>query len=151
MESQNNISTIHSVNHWIPFDESEVNARERFESHFMLSFLSGKLIPNRYSDLFAQEEEKLFIKREFSEESKKVFDAGREMWRYYHAQPKCNINATLYDIREHFQGRNDKGKMNNKSRDEKYNELIGNLRLELKALAMKIEPKIFEYGFLKSQ
>ncbi|MDO4224759.1 MAG: hypothetical protein Q4C75_02580 [Bergeyella zoohelcum] len=60
------------------------------------------------------------------------------------------LNApTLYDIREYFQGRNDKGKMNNKSQDEHYNELIKDLRDCLKTLAQKIQPKVFEYGFLK--
>jgi len=91
---------------------------------------------------------RMSLKREFSEEAKNVFKAGRELWRYYHEQPKCNVNASLYDIREHFQGRNDKGKMNNKSNDDTYNELIGNLRSELKILANKIEPKVYEYGFL---
>jgi len=70
--------------------------------------------------------------------------------KYYHSKPDCNVNASLYDIREYFQGRNDKGKMNNKSSDEKYMELIGNLRDQIKILAKKIEPKVYEYGFLKS-
>jgi hypothetical protein len=143
----NNIQSKYGVNHWIPFMENEVNAREKFDSHFMMSFISGKLIQNRYSSLFEQEED-VFIKREFSETAKKVFDAGRELWRYYHSQPKCNVNASLYDIREYFQERNEKGKMNNKSDDEKYNELIGNLRAELNTLAKKIDPKVYEYGFL---
>ncbi|MDR1553798.1 MAG: hypothetical protein LBS69_10105, partial [Prevotellaceae bacterium] len=69
--------------------------------------------------------------------------------KYYFKQPKVNVNASLYDIREYFQGRNDKGKMNNRSEDEKYNELIGNLRNKLKILAEKIVPKVYEYGFLK--
>ncbi|GBU23693.1 hypothetical protein R83H12_00309 [Fibrobacteria bacterium R8-3-H12] len=60
-----------------------------------------------------------------------------------------NANASLYDIREHFQGRNAQGKMNTKSDDEKYNELIGSLREALKELAKKIEPKVYEYGFLR--
>ena len=60
-----------------------------------------------------------------------------------------NVNASLYDIREHFQGRNDKGKMNNKSDDEIYMKLIGSLREKLKTLAGKIEPKVYEYEFLK--
>jgi hypothetical protein len=38
--------------------------------------------------------------------------------------------------------------MNNKSEDEKYNELIDNLRDVLRILAQKIEPKVYEYGFL---
>ncbi|MCC7222619.1 MAG: hypothetical protein IT273_02760 [Chitinophagales bacterium] len=93
-------------------------------------------------------------KLEFSAEATAVFDAGRALWRYYHAQKfawegSYNANASLYDIREHFQGRNDKGRMNPKSTDEKYTELIGNLRDQLKILAEKIAPKVYEYGFLK--
>jgi hypothetical protein len=85
----------------------------------------------------------------FSEAARKVFRAGKELWKYYHAQPKSNANASLYDIREHFQGRNANGKMNSKSDDETYNKLIGNLREALKVLAKKIEPKVYEYGFLR--
>jgi hypothetical protein len=145
----NNISTKHGVNHWIPFTENEVEAKDKFDSHFMLSFISGKIIQNRYSDLFEQEEDKFCMKREFSEAAKNVFDAGRELWKHYHKQPNINVNASLYDIREHFQGRNAKGKMNNKSTDGKYGELIDNLRENLKILATKIEPKVYEYEFLK--
>ncbi|MDR0559339.1 MAG: hypothetical protein LBG92_04165, partial [Prevotellaceae bacterium] len=154
----NNIYSKHGVNHWIPFKEGEVNARTEFESHFMISFLSGKIVKNAYTaDLFEHlephknksktnwEEGK---KREFSIEAQAVFDAGRELWKYYHTQKNVNVNASLYDIREYFQGRNDKGKMNNKSDDEKYNELIGALRESLDILAKKIEPKVYEYEFL---
>jgi len=73
----------------------------------------------------------------------------RELWKYYHTQADCNAGASLHDIREHFQGRNDKGKMNNKSQDKNYNVLISNLRDKLKILAKKIEPKAYEYEFLK--
>ena len=90
--SSNKISIKQGVNHWIPFSEIEVNAKERFESHFMISFISGIVIPNAYSELFEQEEEKFCTKREFSPEAAKVFDAGRELWKYYHAQQ--NINKT---------------------------------------------------------
>ena len=145
----NNIQSKYGANHWIPFLENEINARDKFDSHFMMSFISGKLIKNKYSSLFEQDEDEFFVKREFSTEAKAVFDAGRKLWTYYHAQPKCNVNASLYDIREHFQGRNDKGKMNNTSDDETYNDLIADLRFALKTLAEKIEPKVYEYGFLK--
>ncbi|MDR0558635.1 MAG: hypothetical protein LBG92_00550, partial [Prevotellaceae bacterium] len=118
-----------------------------YESHFMIGFLQGKKIQNAYTDLFDQQE-KILVKREFSIEAQAVFDAGRELWKYYHAQKNVNINASLYDIREYFQGRNDKGKMNSKSDDEKYNELIGALRESLDILAKKIEPKVYEYEFL---
>ena len=85
----------------------------------------------------------------FSGAAKGVFEAGRELWRYYHTQPKCSVNASLYDIREHFQGRDGKGKMNAKSKDETYNDLIAGLRSALKALAKKIKPNVYAYGFLK--
>jgi len=97
----------------------------------------------------------------FSEEATAVFDAGRELWKYYHSQQfpftigvsngqgGYNANASLYDIREYFQGRNDKGRMNPKSTNATYTQLISNLRENLKVLAKKIEPKVYEYGFLK--
>jgi hypothetical protein len=55
----------------------------------------------------------------------------------------------LYDIREYFQGRNEKGRMNARSEDEKYTALLSDLRFKLKILADVIKPKIYEYGFLK--
>lgn len=144
---QNRISSREGVNHWIPFTESEVNARERFESHFMTDFISGKIkvASAGLFDVQPQRETSL----EFSPEAQAVFDAGRELWRYYHSKPNVNVNASLYDIKEYFQGRNEKGKMNNKSTDETYTYLMANLRDKLKLLAEKIEPKIYKYGFLK--
>lgn len=80
-------------------------------------------------------------------------DAGRELWRYYHAQEDSNPDASLYDIKMHFQGtkvmKNGKVQMKSDSEDERYTELIGILRKNLKVLANKIEPKVYEYGFLK--
>jgi hypothetical protein len=117
---------------------------------FMTDFIAGKIKQEQTKDLFSgvqQESRKTTLV--FSAEAQAVFEAGKKLWQYYHAQPKCNVNASLYDIREHFQGRNEKGKMNNKSNDETYNTLIGNLRAALKTLAKKIEPKVYEYGFLK--
>lgn len=150
----NNIQSKYGTNHWIPFTESEVEAKEKFESHFMTDFMRGKCrseAQDTNTELFASETES-FVPTEpmvFSAETQAVFDAGRELWKYYHSQPDANPNASLYDIREYFQGRNDKGKMNSTSTDEKYNELNANLRLTLKSLAKKIEPKVYEYGFLK--
>jgi hypothetical protein len=39
--------------------------------------------------------------------------------------------------------------MNNKSDDETYMKLINGLREKLRQIETKIEPKIYEYGFLK--
>ncbi|MDR1653696.1 MAG: hypothetical protein LBS01_08650 [Prevotellaceae bacterium] len=143
-----NISTRYGVNHWIPFTEKEVNSSYKFESHFMTSFISGKIKANGYINLFENNAEKYCIKRELSPEAQAVFEAGRELWKYYHSQKNINVNASLYDIKEYFQGRNPKGKMNSKSADETYNELIGILREKLNILAQKIEPKVYEYEFL---
>jgi len=148
----NNIQTKFGVNHWIPFTENEVNAKEKFESNFMTDFIKGKIKPEQKNEgqLFAEET----IKNDnkplvFSEEATEVFNAGRELWKYYHQQKDINVNAALYDIKLHFQGRNDKGRMNAKSTDEKYTELIGDLREKLNLLADKIAPKVYEYKFLK--
>jgi len=40
--------------------------------------------------------------------------------------------------------------MNPKSTDDKYTALISNLRENLNLLAKKIEPKVYEYEFLKA-
>lgn len=124
----------------------------------MSSFLNGKVKQNGYTNLFEQIDDGMYIKRDFSLEANAVFNAGRELWRYYHGiagqarnnKGLYNVNASLYDIREHFQGRNKARKMNNTSTDAQYTKLIGNLRDKLKILAQKIEPKVYEYGFLKS-
>jgi hypothetical protein len=153
--NSNNISSEHSTNHWIPFSEIDVNARNKFESNFMTDFIKGKLkLEKAENKLFETKKTERISPLEFSAEAKAVFDAGRELWRYYHSFPSFGgagvvVNASFYDIREYFQGRNNKGKMNSKSEDAKYNELIGNLREEMKGLAKKIEPKVYEYGFLR--
>ena len=143
-----NIQSQSGINHWIPFTEQEINSREKFDSNFMSNFIKGKLKHEISTNLFNTEETRK-TELEFSEEAILVFDSGRALWRYYHIQPNCNVNASLYDIREHFQGRNDKGKMNNKSEDETYMILITDLRNKLKILAKKIEPKVYEFEFLK--
>jgi hypothetical protein len=129
---QNRISSRDGVNHWIPFTEKEVGAREKFESNFMSGFLKGET---------------------FSAEAAAVLDAGKELWKYYHAKIKNNktvsVNASYYDIREYFQERKESGTMNTKSADENYNALLAVLRGALKTLTVKIQPKVYEYGFLK--
>lgn len=144
----NCIQTKYGTNHWIPFTEQEVNAKDKFESNFMTDYIRGKLKAEEDSKLFSgvtTTNQPLV----FSEEAKAVFDAGRELWRYYHSFNAINVNASLYDIKEFFQGRNEKGRMNSKSDDKKYMELIGALRDSLNTLADKIKPKVYEYEFLK--
>lgn len=161
---QNRISSEHGTNHWIPFTEEEVSAQEKFDSHFMSDYLQGKHTPSKTlicaeGELFAegqdQSDESEPQKLQFSPEAQTVMDAGRELWRYYHMQPiaKERPNASFYDIRLYFQGtktsKSGKQQMNTESTDATYTSLITNLRQKQKELAKKIEPKVYEYGFLK--
>ncbi len=136
------------VNNWIPFTEEEINASEKLESNFMTQFIQGRLKMDNVEDLFSEKEHRT-IPLEFSKESKQVFNVGRELWKYYHQQTENNVNSTFYDIREHFQGRDENGRMNNSSEDSKYMDFINELREKLKLLSAEIKPKIYEYGFLK--
>ena len=166
----NNIQAAQGTNYWIPFTEQEVDAKEAFKSHFMSDFIRGK----SKADLKKSQpvQQSLFADTQqngtstscqasnaatqqpntpiaFSPEAQAVMEAGKALWRYYHEQPEAIADAALYDIRLHFQGINEKGKMNTGSQDEHYNQLMGELRQCLKVLAQKIEPKVYEYGFLK--
>lgn len=172
---QNRISCENGTNHWIPFTEEEVNAKEKFESHFMSDYIKGKqekkemTVEERdayerdgknyhQADVFEQAKSNtvssLCEPLKFSHEAQAVMDAGRELWRYYHQQPNANPNASFYDIRLHFQGtkttKSGKLQMNTESEDPTYTLLITDLRQKLKELAKKIEPKVYEYGFLKA-
>ena len=152
-EGQNKISSKNGINHFIPFSESQVGSMEAFKSDFMVRFINGKVKNGTLDDCFIPSE-----KIAFSPESEAVFKAGLELWRYYH---KCAKNsesylndASLYDIKEFFQGRGEsingkKGRIKNKSTDSHYNDLITALRIALQTLAQKIEPKIYEYEFLR--
>lgn len=172
--SANTIQSQYGINHWIPFTEEEVNAKEKFESHFMSDYIKGKGEKKEMTaeereeyerdgknyhqaDVFEQpKSESSTIKSSplvFSPEAQAVMDAGKELWRYYHKQPNANPNASFYDIRLYFQGtktnKSGKVQMNIESQDATYTELITDLRQKLKDLAKKIEPKVYEYGFLK--
>ena len=145
---KNIIQSGHGVNHWIPFSEIEVNAKNKFKSSFMHDYINGRTYNFQEADLLTESKT---IKKEalqFSDEAKVVFNAGKKLWQYYHSQPAANENASLYDIKEFFQGRTDNGKMKSKSDNENYNELIKELRQKISVLAEKIQPKVYKYGFL---
>ena len=145
---QNRISSEHGTNHWIPFTEQQIGCKKTFKSNFMSKFLNGEVEFKKSDDWFSENEPGKSEKVVLSEEAQNVYNAGFELWKYYHLQPKANPDASYYDIRKFFQGET-KGRMNNGSNDEKYMELIGELRNKMKLLAKKIEPKVYEYGFLK--
>ncbi|WQZ25486.1 hypothetical protein E5P98_06955 [Helicobacter pylori] len=151
--TQNRITATQGINHFIPFSEQEVNAKERYSSHALLDFLKGG-IKEKSDSLFlnAKKENKPL---EFSQSALNVFNAGKEIYRHYHTQASTNrhynANASLYDIKEFFQGRNVQGKLNlpAKAKDEHYKQLYANLQDALKDLAKEIQPKVYEYGFLR--
>ena len=123
----NNIKSSEGINHWIPFKESKIDTRDVIESHFMSDYIKN-------------------IK--FSKTAQDVLDSARNLYSYYHSKSDSNPNASYYDIREYFQGRNDKGNLNASSKDETYNQLLSDLKEKHKLLSREIEPKIYEYGFL---
>ncbi|MBR5644847.1 MAG: hypothetical protein IKW77_11760 [Salinivirgaceae bacterium] len=152
--NQNRITGSQGVNHWIPFSEDEVNAKEEFASHFMFNYLTGKLKPAKHeSNLFSSTDnvaEKPIMPIQFTAEAQSVIDAGRKLWRYYHEQPDANPNASLNDIRDYFKGKGKNGRRNQKSNDQQFTELDDNLKAALKKLEYQIRPKVYEYGFLKA-
>lgn len=130
---QNAIKSLGKPNAWIPFSPAEVHAKDNFRSTFMYDYLRsrGPLTPAAQA----------------------VLDVGRELWIYYHQtianDDKAYVDASLYEIREYFKGRNEKGRLNAKATDEHFNGLDTKLRVAIKALAVQIRPKVYEYGFLK--
>ena len=160
--------------------EEEVGAKDSFKSHFMSDWLAGRRgaavagRPPYQGELdFSGTAEtngtsgtdcghdtqavsplsRMSPLSQMSQQARAVLDAGRELWRYYHAQPNANPNASYYDIRLHFQGTTTdakgKVKMKSESSDATYTALLANLRAAMKNLAKRIEPKVYEYGFLK--
>ena len=130
---QNRICSKDAGNHWLPFTEREVDAKDNFQSTFMSDFLKQR--------------------KKMSKEAKAVFEAGKALWTYYHQTIKTAkralVDASLYEIREYFKGRDEKGRMKAKATNERFNELDAELRSALRTLAKKIQPKVYEYGFLK--
>ncbi len=160
-------------NDWIPFTEQELCINEGFASHFMQDylrdFMAGKVsvepeatglfknggLPN---DNETTPPNSGIIKSSvatsviMSEEATNVMNVGREIWRYYfqirNKKGGGSVNASLYDIKYYFKGENAKGNMNATSTDEKFNELMNELRNALLKLGVRIAEKVYEHGFL---
>lgn len=165
----NTIECGKNVNHFIPFTEQEVNAKDSFTSHFMYNFINGLVEEEYYKPAkkeivngklkFEEDEpnEPVEIPTlhpiEFSETARAVLEAGKSLWIYYHQQKDANPDASLYDIRMHFQGKKitarGKEQMNPDSKDVQYTEKIRDLRQKLSLLGLKIEINLFDHGFLK--
>ncbi len=118
------------VNHFIPYTEAEVNAPDRFESDFMVQYLKDKKL---------------------SAEAKEVLKQGKVLWQAYFAHTdNRNVRDELklnrpdvgwYQIRKALQARNsnsDYAPVSFKPFEEAY-----------KALTEKLQPMVYELGFLK--
>lgn len=119
------------VNHFIPFTESEVGSPEQFESDFMVSYMKGKT---------------------FSSEAGAVLAAGKQLWKAYFAntdvhsvREELKLNRAdvgWYQIRKALQKRNESGDFAPVSFTE--------FEAAYKALTEKLQPMVYELGFLKS-
>lgn len=118
------------VNHFIPFTEIEVGAPERFESNFMVAYLSDKKL---------------------SAEARSVLDAGRVLWRAYFTQTdphnireeyKLNrADVGWYQIRNALKARNREGFVPETS--------FSGFEATYAVLGNKLSPLVFDYGFLR--
>lgn len=118
------------VNHFIPFTEEEVGAKDRFESDFMVNYLKDKKL---------------------SKEAQQVVAEGKKLWKSYFehtdvraVRDELKLNRPdvgWYQVRKALQARNNSGDyppVSFKPFEEAY-----------KTLTEKLQPKVFEYGFLK--
>jgi len=118
------------VNHFIPFTEDEVNASGRFESDFMVEYMADKI---------------------FSAEANTVLEAGKTLWQSYFSQTdvrsvrdELKLNrpdAGWYQVRKALQARNASGDFPLVS--------FKHFETSYKALTEKLQPMVYELGFLK--
>ncbi|MCX6230759.1 MAG: hypothetical protein NTZ33_04375 [Bacteroidetes bacterium] len=125
-----NVKSWSIVNHFIPYTEEEVGANGRFESDFMVNYLADKIL---------------------SDEATAVLNAGKVLWQAYFqhtdvrtVRDELKLNRPdvgWYQIRKALQARNASGDfppVSFKQFEETY-----------KSLTEKLEPQVYELGFLK--
>lgn len=149
----NNIQSEYGINYWQPFTEDELGINNELPNHFMTDYISGKKRPQKESVFFEDDNQTNNKPIVFSTEAKAVFDAGLELWKYYHQQPDADLNASYYDIRKYFQGtkidKHGKEIMNSISENNIYMHLLSSLRIAHRKLSKKIAEKVYEHGFLR--
>ena len=149
------------VNHFIPFTEEEVNAPDRFESDFMVRYLENVKLckcenmeaSNTQLDVGCFHNSTISHFHNRSPEASAVLAAGREIWREYF----CRFSSFDYSIREKFKlNRPDVGWYQIRQALKAYGESaegrptdFSKFESAYRALADKLRPKVYEYGFLK--
>lgn len=118
------------INHFLPFTEIEVNAPDRFESDFMVQYLTDRIQ---------------------SAEATAVLDTGRLLWQAYFAHTdvrtvrdefKLNrADVSWYQVRKALEARNASG-------DTLPVDFLP-FENAYKTLSDKLRPMVFELGFLR--
>ena len=118
------------VNHFIPFTEAEVGAPERFESDFMVQYLSDKTL---------------------STEAALVLNEGKKLWQAFFSQTdEYGVRESLklnradvgwYQIRKALEARNTNGYSAPVSFDT--------FKTAYEALGDKLRPQVYTLGFMR--
>lgn len=113
------------INHFIPFDEQQVGAKNKFQSHFMSDYLRDKKL---------------------SKEAKAVYDTGLALWKAFYA---ADIERKVRD--EYLLANADVGwyQIRNALKIAAPQTDFTPFETAYKKLAEKLEPLVYEYGFLK--
>ena len=125
------------VNHFIPFTEEEVGAPGRFESDFMVQYLSST--------------HQMTESHQMSKEAIAVLAEGKKLWQAYFSQTdvrsvrdELKLNrpdAGWYQVRKALQARNASGDFPPIS--------FKPFEAVYKTLTEKLQPMVYELGFLK--
>ncbi len=119
------------VSHFIPYSEDEVNAPDRFESDFMVQFMSG---------------------REFSKEACKVLEEGKKLWQAYFSYTDVRSvrdefkldrsDVSWFQVRKALEKRNSSGDTTPVSFDD-FERAYG-------TLSSKLKPIVYDYEFIRA-
>jgi hypothetical protein len=133
------------VNHFIPYTEADVDSPDRFESDWMVQYISS--LP-----VIASETKQSSNSSPFSPEAQAVLDEGRKLWKAYfaHTDPhtvrdelKLNrADVWRYQIRNALKKRNESGDFPPVS--------FADFETAYKTLTEKLRPLVYEYGFLRA-
>jgi hypothetical protein len=119
------------VNHFIPFNQTDVGAAEPFESDFMANYLKG---------------------RKQSPEAKAVLNAGKVLWSAYFAKKDKLKTSTKDDYKLNrldvgwYQIRNALKSLNDTSNAVSFDDF----EKAYKALSEKLQPQVYKFGFLRN-